>query len=94
MRGGPARIGSLLKLRRGTASPRTPKPWQVKRGWRIKSGHPAAINQQKRHLPLRQLFPRVPNRLVRLQPCWMMCPLAVSTYLESPEFPFDVALFD
>ena len=31
---------------------------------------------------------------VRLKPCLMMSTLAVSTYLESPEFPFDVALFD
>ncbi len=31
---------------------------------------------------------------VRLKPCWRMSPLAVSTDLESPEFPFDVALFD
>ena len=66
----------------------------VQRGWRIKSGHPAEVNQKKRHLPLRQLFARVPNRLVRLQPCRMMSPLAVSTYLESPEFPFDVLIFD
>ena len=44
--------------------------------------------------PLRQLFGRVPNRLVRLKPCLMMSPLAVSTYLESPEFPFDVVIFD
>ena len=34
------------------------------------------------------------NLLVRLKPCWMMSPLAVSTYLESPEFPFDVVIFD
>ena len=45
-------------------------------------------------LPLRQLFARVPNRLVRLKPCLMMSPLAVSTYLESPEFQFDVVIFD
>ena len=31
---------------------------------------------------------------VRLKPCWMMSPLAVSTYRESPEFPFDVVIFD
>ncbi len=61
---------------------------------RIKSGHPAEVNKKKRHLPLRQLFGRVPNRLVRLKPCLMMSPLAVSTYLESPEFQFDVVIFD
>ena len=55
---------------------------------------PREVNQKKRHLPLRQLFARVPNRLIRLKPCWMMSPLAVSTYLESPEFQFDVVIFD
>ena len=45
-------------------------------------------------MPLRSLFARVPNRLVRLEPCWMMSPLAVSTGLESPKFQFDVVLFD
>jgi hypothetical protein len=75
-------LGSLLKLR------------HVQRGWRIKSGHSAEVNQKKRHLPLRPLFGRVPNRLVRLKPCWMMSPLAVSTDLESPEFQFDVVIFD
>ena len=55
---------------------------------------PREVNQKQRHLPLRQLFARVPNRLVRLQPCWMLSPLAVSTSLESPEFQFDVVIFD
>ena len=55
---------------------------------------PAEVNKKQRHLPLRPLFARVPNRLVRLQPCWMRSPLAVSTDLESPEFPFEVVLFD
>ncbi len=49
---------------------------------------------QNRLMPLRQLFARVPNRLVRLKPCWMMRPLAVNTSLESPEFQFDVVIFD
>ena len=55
---------------------------------------PCEVNQKKRHLPLRQLFGRVRNRLSRLKPRWMMSPLAVSTYLESPEFQFDVVIFD
>ena len=55
---------------------------------------PREVNQKQRHLPWRPRFARVPNRLVRLQPCRMMSPLAVSTYLESPEFPFDILIFD
>ena len=47
-----------------------------------------------RVMPLRQLLARVPNLLVRLKPCLMMSPLAVSTYLESPEFQFDIVIFD
>ncbi len=39
------------------------------------------VNKKERHLPLRRVFGRVPNLLVRLKPCLMMSPLAVSTYL-------------
>lgn len=52
------------------------------------------VNKKRRHLPLRQLFDRVPNLLLRLKPCLMMSPLAVSTYLESQQLQFDVVIFD
>ena len=52
-------------------------------------GHGSAIGG-----PRRTDFARVPNRLVQLQPCLMVSPLAVSTSLESPEFPFDIVIFD
>jgi len=52
------------------------------------------VNKRKRHLPLRQLFHKVPSLLLRIKPCLMMSPLAVSTYLESAQIRFDVVIFD
>lgn len=51
-------------------------------------------NKKKRHLPLRLLFSRIPTVLLRLKPCLMMSPLAVSTYLKTREIRFDVVIFD
>ncbi|HET6574670.1 MAG TPA: DUF4011 domain-containing protein [Fimbriiglobus sp.] len=51
-------------------------------------------NKKRRHLPLRKLFTQVPTVLPRLKPCLMMSPLAVSTYLNSPDVQFDVVIFD
>lgn len=50
--------------------------------------------KRKRHLALRQLFRRIPTLLPRLKPCLMMSPLAVSTYLDSPDLRFDLVIFD
>jgi very-short-patch-repair endonuclease len=51
-------------------------------------------NKKRRHLPLRKLFASVPNLLLRLKPCVMMSPLAVSTYLSTPDIQFDLVIFD
>jgi very-short-patch-repair endonuclease len=50
--------------------------------------------RKRPRLPLRQLFRKIPSILQRLKPCVMMSPLAVSTYLDSPELLFDVVIFD
>ena len=52
------------------------------------------VNKKKRHLPLRQLFARIPTILLRLKPCLMMSPLAVSTYLNTRDIRFDLVIFD
>jgi very-short-patch-repair endonuclease len=52
------------------------------------------VNKKRRHLPLRRLFATIPTLLPRLKPCLMMSPLAVSTYLDSPELKFDLVIFD
>ena len=52
------------------------------------------VNKRKRHLPLRQLFARIPTVLLRLKPCLMMSPLAVSTYLNTKDIRFDLVIFD
>ncbi len=52
------------------------------------------VNKKRRHLPLRKLFAAIPSLLPRLKPCLMMSPLAVSTYLQSPDLQFDLVIFD
>jgi hypothetical protein len=50
------------------------------------------VNKRRRHLPLRQLFARIPTVLLRLKPCLMMSPLAVSTFLDTPKVHFDLII--
>jgi very-short-patch-repair endonuclease len=52
------------------------------------------VNKKRRHVPLRRLFAAIPGLLPRLKPCLMMSPLAVSTYLQSPDVQFDLVIFD
>ncbi len=52
------------------------------------------VNKKRRHLPLRHLFAKMPTLLPRIKPCLMMSPLAVSTYLDNPDFGFDLVIFD
>ena len=51
-------------------------------------------NKKARHLPLRQLFGKIPNVLTRLAPCVMMSPLSIAQYLPADTKPFDVVIFD
>jgi len=50
--------------------------------------------KRARHLPLRQLFGKIPNVLTRLTPCVMMSPLSIAHYLPPDSRPFDVVIFD
>lgn len=50
--------------------------------------------KKSRHLPLRKLFALTSTLLLRLKPCLMMSPLAVSTYLVSDDLRFDLVIFD
>ncbi len=52
------------------------------------------VHKRKRHLPLRRLFGSIPSLLLKLKPCVMMSPLAVSTYFGNSEIRFDVVIFD
>ncbi|HZL36690.1 MAG TPA: DUF4011 domain-containing protein, partial [Tepidisphaeraceae bacterium] len=51
-------------------------------------------NKKRRHLPLRQLFKQMPALLLKLKPCMMMSPLAVSTFMNSEALTFDLVIFD
>jgi very-short-patch-repair endonuclease len=55
-----------------------------------------ARETQKRaqHIPLRQLFARIPNALTKLTPCVMMSPLSIAQYLPPGAKPFDLVIFD
>jgi very-short-patch-repair endonuclease len=52
------------------------------------------INKRARHMPLRQLFGRIPNVVTQLAPCIMMSPLSIAQYLPAEAKPFDVVIFD
>ena len=70
---------------------------------RVRDGAPEAselgillreVNKKRRHIPLRNLFAKMPTLLPRIKPCLMMSPLAVSTYLDNPDMSFDLVIFD
>ncbi len=52
------------------------------------------LTLQKRHMPIRQLFCRIPTTLKRLKPCVMMSPLSVAQYLDPTVEGFDAVIFD
>lgn len=52
------------------------------------------INKKARHMPLRQLFGRIPNVMTQLAPCVMMSPLSIAQYLPAEAKPFDIVIFD
>jgi len=49
--------------------------------------------KQRRHLPIRKLFEKMPLLISRLKPCLLMSPLSVSQFL-GPEMKFDLVIFD
>lgn len=52
------------------------------------------LSKQRRIMPIRLLFKRIPNLILSLKPCLMMSPLSVSLFLESDAFMFDTVIFD
>jgi very-short-patch-repair endonuclease len=54
----------------------------------------AEIEKKRSRKSLRKVFAEFAAPLLELKPCWMMSPLAVGTYLDSPEFQFDLVIFD
>lgn len=50
--------------------------------------------KQRRHMPIRQLFQKIPNLLPRLKPCILMSPMSVAQYLDPVHPPFDLVVFD
>lgn len=56
------------------------------------------LNRQRQlrrgHMPVRQLFQKIPQLLSRLKPCLLMSPISVSQYLDACHPPFDLVVFD
>lgn len=52
------------------------------------------LQLQRRHMPIRQLFARVPHTLRRLKPCVLMSPLSVAQFLDPSLERFDLVVFD
>ena len=53
-------------------------------------------HKKTKHLPLRELFDRLPTLLVQLKPCMLMSPLSVSQFLpaDASKVQFDLIVFD
>ncbi len=49
--------------------------------------------KKRQLMPIRVLFQKIPNLLVKLKPCLLMSPISVSQFL-SPDSKFDLVLFD
>ena len=52
------------------------------------------LAKQRKIMPIRKLFSKIPNLLMTLKPCLMMSPLSVSQFLESECYQFDTVIFD
>ncbi|TNF28003.1 MAG: DUF3320 domain-containing protein [Deltaproteobacteria bacterium] len=52
------------------------------------------LKKQRRHMPIRKLFSRIPHTLMKLKPCVLMSPLSVAQYLDPALSLFDVIVFD
>ena len=52
------------------------------------------LSKQRRIMPIRKLFKKIPNLLLTLKPCLMMSPLSVSLFLEASSYKFDTVIFD
>lgn len=52
------------------------------------------LAKQRKIMPIRVLFSKIPNLLMTLKPCLMMSPLSVSQFLESECYQFDTVIFD
>lgn len=52
------------------------------------------LGKQRRIMPIRKLFRKIPDLILALKPCLMMSPLTVSLFLESKAFKFDTVIFD
>lgn len=50
--------------------------------------------KKRRHLPIRHLFERIPNLLLRIKPCLLMGPLSVSQFIPPDRLKFDLVIFD
>lgn len=49
---------------------------------------------RKGHMPVRQLFQKIPHLLHQLKPCVLMSPISVAQYLDAAHPPFDLVVFD
>ncbi len=52
------------------------------------------LQKQRRIMPLRTLFQKIPTLFPRLKPCLLMSPLSVAQYLDPSNTQFDLVIFD
>lgn len=52
------------------------------------------LNKKRKIMPLRKLFAKIPDLILKLKPCLMMSPLTVSLFLQTDSYKFDLVIFD
>ncbi|MDR0548981.1 MAG: DUF4011 domain-containing protein, partial [Deltaproteobacteria bacterium] len=52
------------------------------------------LKKKTRYVPIREITKRAGAALIALKPCWMMSPLAISTYLPAGGQTFDLGVID
>lgn len=52
------------------------------------------LGKQRKIMPVRKMFDKIPNLLPILKPCMMMSPLSVSQFVQSDNYMFDMVIFD
>lgn len=80
----------VVRSRLGTGIP-GPTAFGADPEWGTLAGQ---LVKKRNHMPLRQLFGRMPTALTKLTPCVMMSPLSIAQYLPPESTPFDVVIFD
>ena len=88
----------FTQLTRGEIQARLAAQRPANGGRVSESSEVGILNRQRQlrrgHMPVRQLFQKIPQLLHQLKPCLLMSPISVAQYLDASHPPFDLVVFD